>query len=389
MFSLVYIWSVFFESCQEYRCYCSMMNEEAFAVRLEGWWWLEGAGKGWINEWRVDWHLRKVHNDVHRSPPPPWLKMVLTSSWCTMANWFLCSCMSLSQVSLWGGPPVLTCIEHWVPLFAAKQMEVNRQLSFSISPQDQQPLIWKLHMARLVCVLDWCVSTNKRSCLTVSSQTRKAFLFLFWCFFFVCFFFTCHSVCRWNCCQWIRHGCGCPWTRPNLSASGFPRARWNWLSSQCWQRSRKHTTGDTDEQRDARKWGRWSQLNNHAMCVIHQPSKLRRSMCKMCVSAASPTALTVLFTTMERLHQQSIGQRALSPNPACGRKVYSKPKTVIPFWRACVVCWLKSRTEQKAERESGRSLMAPWGIVVIGPQGTWELLWVYAKGWHGCGKHAA
>lgn len=28
-------------------------------------------------------------------------------------------------------PRVLTCIEHWIPLFAAKQMGANRQLLFS------------------------------------------------------------------------------------------------------------------------------------------------------------------------------------------------------------------------------------------------------------------
>lgn len=70
-------------------------------------------------------------------------------------------------------------------------------------------------------------------------------------------------------------------------------------------------------------------------------------------------SLTVPLVTMERLHQQSIGQRALSPNPACGRNVYSKPKTVIPFWRACVVCWLKSRAEQRAEWGGDCSLLAP------------------------------
>lgn len=176
-------------------------------------------------------------------------------------------------------PLVLTCVEHWVPLFAAKQMEVNRQLSFSISPQGQQPLIRKLHMTRLLCVI-YDRSTNKHSCLVVRRKAHFSFPALF----------TCHSVCRWNCCRWIRRGCGCPWTRPSLFASGCPRARWSWLSSQCWQRSRKHVAQDTVKLHGAGKWGRWSQHSHRAMCVIHRPSKLRRSLCKMCVSAALPAA---------------------------------------------------------------------------------------------------
>lgn len=95
--------------------------------------------------------------------------MALTSSWCAMDDWFLCSYMNLSQVT------VLTCIEHWVPLFAAGPMEVNRQMSFRISPLDQQPMVCKSYTW-----WDWRVSTNKCFCLTVSSQTRKAFV----CFFF-------------------------------------------------------------------------------------------------------------------------------------------------------------------------------------------------------------
>lgn len=69
-------------------------------------------------------------------------------------------------------PLILTCVEHWVPLFAAKQMEVNRQLSFSISPQGQQPLISKMHMARLECVI-YDRNANKPSCLVVSRRDAR------------------------------------------------------------------------------------------------------------------------------------------------------------------------------------------------------------------------
>lgn len=117
-------------------------------------------------------------------------------------------------------PLVLTCIEHWVPLFAAKHMEVNRQLSFSISPLGPQAL-----MARVI----YDRSANKHSCLVVSGRDASGETLIFPSRAL----FTCHSVCRWNCCRWIRRGCGCPWTRPSLFASGCPRARWSWLSSRC------------------------------------------------------------------------------------------------------------------------------------------------------------
>lgn len=44
---------------------------------------------------------------------------------------------------------------------------------------------------------------------------------------------TCHFFCRWNCCLWIRREFGCPWSRPNLSASEFPHVHLSLPSSQC------------------------------------------------------------------------------------------------------------------------------------------------------------
>lgn len=72
---------------------------------------------------------------------------------------------------------------------------------------------------------------------------------------------------------------------------------------------------------------------------------------QICISAV-PTAC--LFTTMKRLHQQSIGQWALSPNPPSGRKVYSNPKTgrwPLSLLEGLCVCPVKSRAEQKGGRE--------------------------------------
>lgn len=45
-------------------------------------------------------------------------------------------------------------------------------------------------MTRLVCVLHWCVSTNKRLCLAVSSQTRKAISSILVVFFFLFFYLS-------------------------------------------------------------------------------------------------------------------------------------------------------------------------------------------------------
>lgn len=95
--------------------------------------------------------------------------------------------------------------------------------------------------------------------------------------------------------------------------------------------------------------------NRCATCVI-QNDAVRCAKCAFQLHCRQPARPPAPLATMERLHQQSIGQRALSPNPACGRKVYSKPKTVIPIWRACVVRWPKSRTEQKAGRQRHCSL---------------------------------
>lgn len=144
-------------------------------------------------------------------------------------------------------------------------------------------------MTRLVCVLHWFVSTNKRLCLVVSSQTRKAISSTLVVFFF--FFFL----------PVTSFSAGIAASGSGTSAVAFGLA---WVFSRqashvlvrvgsphsADREAGKHTTRDTVEQRDARKWGRRSQLNNNAMCVIHRPSKLRRTMCKMCVSAASPTA---------------------------------------------------------------------------------------------------
>lgn len=91
--------------------------------------------------------------------------------------------------------------------------------------------------------------------------------------------------------------------------------------------------------------------------VNSTPSAVRCAKCAFQLHHRQPDSPP--FATIKMLHQQSIGQQALSPNPARGRKVHSKPKTVIPFWRACVVCWLKSRTERRAKRESDGSLLAP------------------------------
>lgn len=44
----------------------------------------------------------------------------------------------------------LTCVEHGLPLFAAKQMEVNRQLSFSIPPPGG-PIILQCSKISVTC----------------------------------------------------------------------------------------------------------------------------------------------------------------------------------------------------------------------------------------------
>lgn len=283
-------------------------------------------------------------------------------------------------------PRVLTCVEHWVPLFAAKQMEVNRQLSFSISPQGQQPLIRKLHMPRLVCVI-YDQNTNKHSCLVVSRRDARGEKLIF--------------PSR-RCLPVTPFATGIAAGGSGAGAVALGLAR-------VFSRQAAHVLvgvgSPHSADREAGKTWHRTQLNytmqengvvkvntTTVQCVLFtglQNYAVRWAKCAFQLHCRQPACP---FATMERLHQQSIGQRALSPNPACGRNVYSKPKTVIPFWRACVVCWLKSRTEQKAERESDCSLWPPWGIVVIGPQGTGEgsagLLWVHAKGSCDCGQCA-
>lgn len=149
-------------------------------------------------------------------------------------------------------PLVLTCIEHWVPLFAAKQMEVNRQLSISISPQGQQPLISKLQ-----CVLDplFIFHNIKKmnSCLIVSRRDTRGETFSSQSFFF--FFLPVTSL-----------AAGIAAGGSGASAVAFGLARV--LSGQAAHvlvgvgsphsadGERKHGTQDTVQLPDVRKWGR-------------------------------------------------------------------------------------------------------------------------------------
>lgn len=197
---------------------------------MEGWWWLEGTGYGWINEWMTDFCLVTwIYYGCRREgASSSYLHWTLGPSVCCKANGSkIDSCHSASR---------RRTDNHWF-----------------------ESCTWR----------DWCVFSIGGVCPQTSvpaslwaARLGKHFSL------FSCVFFTCHSACRWNCCQWIRHGCGCLWTRPSLLASGFPRARWSWLSSQCWQRSRKDATGNTVEQRDARKWGSLKSTHNHATCVL-------------------------------------------------------------------------------------------------------------------------
>lgn len=250
-------------------------------------------------------------------------------------------------------PLVLTCVEHWVPLFAAKQMEVNRQLSFSISPQGQQPLIRKLHMTRLVCVI-YDRYTNKHSCLVVSRRDARGEKLIF--------------PSR-RCLPVTPFAAGIAAGGSGAGAVALGLAR-------VFSRQAAHVLVGVGSPHSADReagnmWHR-TQLNYTmqengvvevntatAQCVLFTGLQNYGVRCAKCAFQLHCRQPACPFATMERLHQQSIGQRALSPNPACGRNVYSKPKTVIPFWRACVVCWLESRTEQKAERESDCSLRPP------------------------------
>lgn len=66
---------------------------------------------------------------------------------------------------------------------------------------------------------------------------------------------------------------------------------------------------------------------------------------EICISVAQTARL---FTTMKRLHQQSIGQQARSPNPPYGREVHSNPQTVqwlLSLLESVHVCSLKCRIE--------------------------------------------
>lgn len=76
-------------------------------------------------------------------------------------------------------------------------------------------------------------------------------------------------------------------------------------------------------------------------------------MVEICISVVQTARLV---TTMKRPHQQSIGQRARSPNPPYGTEVHSNgqtgqwPLSLLEDWH---VCSLKSRMELKNEREDG------------------------------------
>lgn len=66
---------------------------------------------------------------------------------------------------------------------------------------------------------------------------------------------------------------------------------------------------------------------------------------EICISVAQTARL---FTTMKRLHQQSIGQQARSPNPPYGREIHSNPQTVqwlLSLLESVHVCSLKCRIE--------------------------------------------
>lgn len=67
-----------------------------------------------------------------------------------------------------------------------------------------------------------------------------------------------------------------------------------------------------------------------------------------------------LLTTMKRLHQQSPGQRAGSPNPPCGRDGHSEPHPghwLLALLDSLCVCSLNSRVELKRKGWGGCCLL--------------------------------
>lgn len=264
-------------------------------------------------------------------------------------------------------PRVLTCIEHWIPLFAAKQMGVNRPLLFSILPPGKpfEHAWWGDQCAFKRMNLQHGTNSFLPTCEQKAGHKKQR--------------------------AWFEHflpvtsfAAGIAASRSGASPVALGVARifpcktphmFIWVGSPHRAVVRKTVTWEREETghkstsvyfmiqlRSASQF-----LKMWLITTVSERPLISQRFTMVSITTASlqqPVQICILvlqtaclFTTIKRLHQQSIGQLAESPNPPYGRKVYWNPKTgcwLLSLLESLCVCSVKSRIEQK-EREGERN----------------------------------